>query len=823
MSTWLDTMARDIRFSLRRLGRNPAFTIIASLSLALGIGANTAAFGVLEAVLFRPLAVRDPGTLSVVQQRRGGTQYSMSYPAFTYLRDHAGASTDAVVAFRDIDVNVGIDNTTERLTALLVSGNYFGTLGVDVIAGSSIGPGDDVTPGGGGARGPVGLLSEQFWTRRFNRDPAIIGRAIRINGHPLTVAGIVPASFRGTQVGRLPDVYMPMMLADRVFPWSNMLSGAYNHWLRIISRQKPGVPLAQAEAEMTVAYRQFNREFILPIATSDQMRRRALEASIILEPGRAGLQEQRTKLGSPLFILMGLVALVWLIASVNVAGLMVARAERYHRDTAINLALGASSARLWQQQLVESALLGIIGVTLGLALATWMRTLLVQLVPASQQLDLALNQQVLVATLVLGLVTMLILGGLTGWQSTRRTIVRALKGEDVATRLRLRKTLIVGQLALSIVVLVAATLFSQTLRNLRTADTGFERERVLLASIAASDLTPDQRRMFYTQLLEHVRATPGVVSAALSNERPLNVTTGWSMKVRGDAVGSSEAFVKADADVAWVSHDYFKTMGIPLVSGREIDANAPPDAPIWDVLVNETFVKLYLGAHNPLGTIVMGNGTMQFHIVGVAKDSATRGFRDKPEPLLYVAIEQAGFGENLELNVRSAVPPASLAATITNVVHRDHPNVPVRDVRTIEQYIDTMIGRERTFATLSSSFGVLAMLLSAIGLYGMLAYAVSRRTKELGVRLALGASPRRLVRMVLREAVVLVAFGIALGVPLASALGGTIRTMLYGIQPGDWRSLSVAAIVLVGVATLAAWLPARRAAHVDPLIALRHE
>jgi predicted permease len=821
---WLEIGGRDVRYAVRRLGRNPAFTIIAALSLALGIGANTAAFGVLYAVMLRPLPVRDPASLAVVQMRRGGSQYSMSYPAYTYLRDHATSSVDAVIAFRDRAVSVTVGDTTESVTGMLVTGNYFGVLGIDMVAGSPIGVDDDRTPESGGSRGPVAVLSDQFWARRFNRDPGIIGRPIRVEGEPLTVVGIAPAAFRGTRIGALPDVFMPMMFAPKIFHWPNTLTGPGNNWLRIMLRRKPGVALAQAEAEATLAFQQFNRAFMLPIALTEQARRRAIEATLLLESGRTGLSENVVSVRASLFILTGLMALVWLIACVNVASLMVARAERYHRDTAIHLALGASGARLWAQQLVESGMLGGLSVALGLVLAVWMRGLLVQLVPARQELDLAMDSQVLGAAMLLGLATATVLGVITGWQSTRRTVVRALKGEDLKTRLWLRKTLIVGQLALSIVVLVAAALFGQTLRNLRLADPGFERERVLLASIEAGSYTKDRQRAFYARLLEQLRMTPGVVSVAFSNDAPLNIRTGWDMRLAPSGTGTP---THVSVDVSFVSRDYFQTMGIPVVRGHTIAAGVDGRAPSV-VLVNEAFARQYLPAENPIGQNpigrrVMGNGTATFEIIGVAKDSATNGLREQPNPLLYMPLEQNGLSGSLILYVRSAVPPASLAATLEAIVHRENPDVPVLNVHTIDEHLDLAIGRERTFANLSSSFGLLALILSAVGLYGVLAYAVSRRTKELGIRLALGASPQRLVRMVLHEAVLLVAAGIAIGVPLAALLGSTIRSLLYGVQPGDGRSLSVAAIVLVTVAVLAAWMPARRAAHVDPLIALRHE
>jgi predicted permease len=552
------------------------------------------------------------------------------------------------------------------------------------------------------------------------------------------------------------------------------------------------------------------------------MRQRALQASIVLHPGRAGLQEMRDRVQSPLFILMGLMLLVWLIASVNVASLTVARAERHHRDTAIHLALGASSARLWSQQLVESTLLGIASVAAGLILATWMRTLFVQLVPANQALDLTLDNEVIAGALLLGAATTPLVGVATGWQSTRRGIVSTLKGDDLASRFWLRKVLIVGQFALSIVVLVAAALFGQTLRNLRTADTGFDRDHLLLASLSTGVYDAPRQRTFYAQLLDKVRATPGVTSVAVSSDLPLDVQTGWTMALANDVSTTPAAAISAD--VTFVSRDFFKTVGTPIVGGRipDLKAGSAATVPI-QAMVNETFVQQYLGGRNPLSVRVSGNGGTMFEITGVVKDSATRGFRNAPEPLLYVPLDESNLGGGLVLYVRSSVPPASLAATIETLIHRDDPEVTIKNVRTIEQHLDVAIGRERTFANLSSSFGLLALLLSAIGLYGMLAYAVSRRTKELGIRLALGASPRRLVGMVMSDAGGLIAFGLALGLPLAFALGGTIRSLLYGVQPGDWRSLAIAGVVLVTVSLVAAWLPARRAAAVDPLIALRHE
>jgi predicted permease len=453
-------------------------------------------------------------------------------------------------------------------------------------------------------------------------------------------------------------------------------------------------------------------------------------------------------------------------------------------------------------------------VTLGLVVAILMRGLLLQLVPARQELDVTMDTRVFGASVLLGFLTTIVLASVTARQSLRVGVVRALKGEDVAARLWLRKGLIVAQLALSVVVLVAAALFAQTLNQLRLVDPGFERQRVLIASTAIDGYSPVQRDTFYARLLENVRSIPGVVSAALANDEPLNVSTGWNIVVRSDPAGPPQ---QVGASVAFISPDYFKTMGIALVSGREFE-NGDEVSAATPVIVNENFVKTCLPpGQDPIGASVVGNGNMTFRIIGVVKDSASTGLRDIDRQMLYVPH---GGGV---LHVRSAVPPASLRISLEAAVRRLDPNVPVFNIRTINDQIDRSIRTERTFAMLSSTFGVLALVLSAVGLYGVIANAVSRRTKELGVRLALGAAPSRILRLVLGEAGRLVALGAVVGLPCALLTSRAIRSLFFGVQPGDWNSVAAALGVLVIVAGFSAWIPARRASRVDPMAALRSE
>lgn len=544
----------DLKIALRRLARNPAFFATACLSLALGIGANTAAFSVVYAVLLRSLPVRDPASLAVVSTKYTGFRYSMSHPAYAYLRDHS-SSLDGLVAFRAQPVNFSAGGTTERVTGMLVSGNYFDVLGIGMATGSPIQPEDDRVPVSGGARGLVAVLSHQHWQRRFNGSAAVVGTSVRINGHPFTIVGVAPPGFHGTRVGSLPDVFMPMMFAAQLFEMPNWLSNPGNNWLRIIARVKPATSLAQAQAEMTVVFRRFNQEVILPLANTDTARRRAREGLIVLEPGQTGLLEMGNTIRPTLFALMGLVTLVLIIDEVSAPG---------------------------------------------------------------------------------------------------------------------------------------------------------------------------------------------------------------------------------------------------------------------PVIVNENFVKTYLPpGQDPVGASIVGNGNMTFRIIGVVKDSASTGLRDLDQHMLYVP------GGRGVLHVRSAVPPASLTASIQAAVHRLDPDLPVFNVRTIDEQIDRSMRTERTFAMLSSTFGVLALVLSAVGLYGVIANAVSRRRKELGVRLALGAEPRQILRLVLGDAGRLVALGAVAGLPCALLTGRAIRSLLFGVQPGDWKSVAAALGVLMMVAGFSAWVPARRASRADPMVALR--
>jgi len=792
--------------------RSPGFLTAACVSLALGIGANTAAFSVLYAVLLRPLPVADPASLALVSTGNTSFQYSMSYPAYTYLRDHA-STIDGLIAFRAQVLNVSAGGAMERVSGMLVSGNYFDMLGIRMTAGSPIQPADDEVAGTGGRRGVVAVVSDRYWRRRLNADPAALGSTLVVNDQSVTIVGIAPGGFGGTRIGSLPDVYMPMMFAPQVFPGANWLTGPQNNWIRVIARVRTGTTMTQAQAGMTMAFRQFNRDIVLPVVTGDRARQRVSERTIHLEPGQAGLLEM-DDVRPTLFALMGLVGLVLLIACVNVASLMIARAERLHRQTAISIALGATRARLRAQSAIESLAVGAGGVGLGLVMAVWMRGLLLQVVPGRQELDVTMDWRVLGAAVAAAVLTSSVLAFVTARHTLRVGVIGALKGTDLSARLWLRKGLIVAQLALSVLVIVAASLFTRTLDRLRAVDPGFDQEQVLIASTATDGYTPQRRDAFYERLMQEVRAVPGVVSAALANDEPLRVRTEWAVSTQPDASGPSR---RVDVSVVFVSPDYFKTMGMPILRGREFDASdrAGQTTP---VVVNQRFASRYLPAGiEPVGASFVGNGRTVLEIVGIVGNVASIGLRDLDQDMLYVP------GGGGVLHVRSAVPPASLIASVRAAAQRVDPHVPVFDVRTIGEQIDLALGSERTFARLSLTFGVLAVVLSAVGVFGVMANAVSRRRKELGIRLALGATPSSLIRSVLRETAILTACGAAVGLPCTWLMARAIRGLLFGVGINDWQSVAVPLAVLAVAAGVAAWVPARRASRVDPLITLRAE
>ena len=814
----LENLLQDVRYGARALVRSPGFTAVAVLSLALGIGANTAIYSVIDAILLRALPVADPGRLVVVTVpfiKRGEVSFnqSFSYPQYRYLRDRSRL-LDGVLAFTSRPFSVSFDGHTERVKGAVVSGNYFAVLGVRPVLGSAIEPADDLIPGSGGARGPVAVLSYEFWTRRLGANPQVIGRVIDVNGHPFTVSGIAPEGFAGTEVGETPDVYGPMMMQSVLTPENqDALEKRRNVWLRVMGRLKPDAGPRQAEAECTLLYRQFRQEDLGGMQNLTEARKRSiLEQRIALLPGASGISGIRKQYGTLLVILMVVVGVVLLIACANVANLSLARAAGRQREIAVRLALGASRRRLLSLVLTESLLLAAAATGLGLLLARWARDLLIRALLPTQTLDVSLDKRVLVFAIAVGLASGIFFSLAPALQMWRKPGLSAAR-----TRGRLGPLLVSAQVALSVLLLIGAGLFLRTLANLRSIDPGFARENILLAATdpALNGYPSDRTKLFYRNLLDAARTLPGVRSASMADSSPLANHTFWDFYISPSQPSS--------AQVTKVSPGYFDTMNIRILVGRDI-ADQDRDGAPGVAIVNESFARQTYPGESAVGKhLGLSRNEFNVEIVGVVQDSKYQGLREPTLPMLYVPYAQNHLFGPMILHLRTAGNPAPIVAAVREQVRRLDPNLPVFNIHTVEEQIDLTLAGENLMATVAALFGFLALALSAAGVYGVMAYAVSRRTREVGIRVALGASHASIVQLILRDAAVLVAAGIAVGVPVACVLARLAASRFFGVTPGDAASIALAVAALSIAGFLAAWIPARRAARVDPMVALRTE
>ena len=823
--TWraVQETIRDLRYGARALRRTPGFTATAVLSLALGIGANTAIFSILHALVLRSLPVSDPGQLVVVSRN----QLSLPYPLFRHFQDHS-RTLDGVVAFRSAPWRVtDAAGSTERISGVLVSGSYFRVLGVAPILGTAITDEDDRTPGSGGPRGPVAVLSHGFWMRHFAGQRSVIGSRMLVNGHPFTVVGIAPPAFNGTEVGESPDVFASMMMQDVLLPGlgnavSLALSQRRNNWLRIIGRVKADSDVRQAEAELTTLLSGFNKEILESGETLTESQRRNLAGQqITLLAGHAGISSLRQQYSKPLWVLMTVMGLVLLIACANIANLSLSRASARRQEIAIRLGLGASRGRLVSQLLTESLLLALAGGLSGLLFARWLRDLLMTYLPLGQRLSVPLDRDVMLFTLTLAAGAALLFGLVPAFQSTKLDVTPALKGAGTSSRSSralFRKGLVIAQVSLSLVVILASALFLRSLQNLIGVDTGFARENILVASV---DVSADRFTQFYPRLLEEVKSLPGVVAAGLADTAPLGTSTGWNIHIPGYVPVPNEP--RASPWVVFVSPGYVETMKLPLVLGRDFeqrDLTTPANV----MIVNETFARHYFSGMNPVGRRVgLSPGVFDVEIIGVARDTKYRGLREDPMRTVYVPFRPGPWASGMVVHLRTAGDPSTLASALRERVRALDPGATIFNIRTVEDEIDRTLLRERLVATMTALFGVLALALAAVGLYGLLSYGVAQRTREFGIRIAIGAKADAIRRLVLGEAAWLVGIGTILGLVAAWSLGRVVTGMLFGIEATDVTSAVVAVAVLSACALIAAWIPARRASNVDPTIALRSQ
>ncbi|MGE5324606.1 MAG: ADOP family duplicated permease [Actinomycetota bacterium] len=827
-------LRQDVRYGLRVLRLNPGFTTICVLSLALGIGANTAIFQLIDAVCMRTLPVKDPQELAVIRPtnlRRTG-HFEGRYPFMTNaLWEQVRARQQGfsgVFAWGNTSFNLALGGQVRYAQGLWVSGGLFDVLGIQPVLGRVLHAGDD-HPGCGA---PGVVISYAFWQREFGGNPAVTDKTLRLDGHPFPVIGVTPASFYGVDVGHTFDVAAPICSEPVVDGEDNMINMRHAWWLAVMGRLNPGWTLDRAAAQLNAISPAAMQETLPPVYQGEQIKQYLAE-KLNAYPGANGFSNLRWTFETPLWVLLTIAGLVLLIACANLANLMLARSTAREREIAVRLALGAARGRLLRQLLTESLLLSAAGALLGIGLAMQLSHFLVHYLsgdPGGTRIFIALavDWRVLGFATALAVLTCLLFGLVPAWKATSAPPARimSLAGRGLTTareRFSLRRSLVVLQVALSLVLVVSAMLFAGSLRKILAIDAGFQRDGILImdADFSALKLPAADRVPFATRLLERVRALPGVDYAAEAFVAPLS-GGGWNDYVVVDGK-------KKDSNVNMnnVSPGYFRTLGAPLLAGRDFNDRDTPGSPKV-AIVSQQFARKIFGTENPIGRtfkvdVYRGEAQPEYQVVGLVKDIKYAYLREDFEPLAFYPLGQSSRRDTgIEVIVRSSLGLQPLLESLRGAAAGASPAVVV-DFRVLNQQLKDRLLRERLLATLSGFFGALAALLATIGLYGVIAYLVVRRTNEIGIRMALGATPARILAMVVREAAVLLLFGIFAGALLTLAAGKEAAALLYDLKPYDPAIMAAAALGLSAVAIAASLLPARRAAHLQPTVALREE
>jgi len=825
---------KDLLYGVRLLRSNPGFTAIAILSLALGIGANTAVFQLLDAVRLRTLPVRDPQELAdvaVVYHPNGRSgDFTASHPDLTFamweqIRSQQQAFS-SIAAWSSQLLNLNQGGEARYAQALWVSGGFFDTLGIRPALGRLILPSDDHP--GCGAGGVV--ISDSFWQKEFAANPSIVGQKINLEGHPFEIIGVTPSSFFGVEVGRRFDVALPICSEPVTTGPNPRVNNPKAWWLAAIGRLKAGWTTARASAQLA-AISPALFEATLPPDYDPQDRKDYLEFRLGSRPVGTGRSQLRTDYESPLWLLLAISGLVLLIACANLANLMLARASARQRELAVRLALGASRARLTRQLLAESSLLAALGALCGAGLAQVLSHLLVLFLSTEHTrlfVDLNPDWRVLGFTAALAVLTCMLFGLAPAIQAARTPPAEVLKatGRGLTTgggRFRLRRVLVISQVALSLVLLVEALLFIRTLSNLSNLDAGFQRDHILVADLDLTPLNlPVARRISYKdEVLAQVRSVPGVSSAAAASIVPLS-GQGWNDNI--NIPGSQ--LQRQLADFNRVTPGYFRTMATPLLMGRDFNEQDNPSSPPV-AIVTQTFVRKYLNGSDPIGrtfSLIRGSKAEKlFQIIGMAKDTKYTDLREDFFPVVFLAKGQDDDPSlDLQIMVRSNEPLIDLVPALKHAITNVDPAI-VIEFKVLKTTIQDSLLRERLMAILAGFFGILAAVLAMIGLYGVVSYMVTRRRNEIGVRVALGANPRQIVSMILGESASLLGIGLGIGLVLAIAAGSAARALLFGLRPSDPATLALALASLAVIALAASLLPARRAARLDPMAALHDE
>ena len=839
---WLESTVQDFRYALRTLRKSPAFTAVAVLTLGLGIGANTAIFSLINAVMLRMLPVQHPEQLVLLTDPSQGfvavdtTQYGvrslLSYPEFAELRSHNTVFSGMFAAqseVSDSDIFPGGRRGGQALKAhtQLVSGDFFHVLGIEPILGRVFTAEEDKAPGSN----PVTVISYNYWQREFGGNSSIVGSTLRVGQGLFQIVGVAPPGFRGILVGSDVDFWFPISMQEQVLPGRDYLKPRDTLWLQVMARVAPGISRKTAEAGINTTFQQTLREWGSALPTARE-RRNMLNERIELRPGSHGASELRGSFSDPLLLLMMMVGVVLLIACANIANLMLARASGREREIGVRVALGATRRRLIRQLLTESLLVAGMGGVLGIVLSAAGARLLLAIVSTGVDdlgLQVPVDYHVLIFTAAISLLTGVAFGFAPALRGARLDVNRALAANARNSigrgRARTGRILVVAQVALSLILLMGGALFLRSLHNMLTQKLGYDRDHLLMITVdpEAAGYKGASATAMYESVLAKLRTIPGVGNVTLSRGGLFGGDSGDHVAIEGSPVRGSEQLVSSWTEIG---PDYFRTLKIPLLRGREIDsADAARGAAVC--VINEAFLRRFFPDLDAIGKHITDEYPTTretFEIVGVVADSKEHAPDEHKRPRFYANISHPiGTVGEVTFLLSTSGEPASVASEVRKLLRQFDQSLSILTVRTVNQQIDRRLITERLTADLAAFFSGLALLMAAIGLYGVMSYSMARRTNEIGIRMALGASAAGVMRMVLGETLLLVATGTAIGLPCGVAIARLISSKLYGVTAADPMSMAAAIFAVLASALLAGYVPAHRASRIDPMVSLRHE
>jgi putative ABC transport system permease protein len=836
----MQTLLQDLRFSLRQIRRSPGFMVTAVLTLALGVGANTAIFSLLDQALLRSLPVRAPEQLVILSapgkawegssgNNGAGVEKSFSYPMYRDLRDR-GTAFDGLIATSPADVGIARNGASNLAKAEIVSGNYFNVLGVQAAKGRLLAPTDDTTPGSN----PVAVVSFNYWKTHLGGDPGVVGETLSINGQPFQVIGISAPTFQSVVWGQVPDIFVPISMLEQIRPGKGgRLQNHKNRWMCLVGRMKPGETPERAQVAMAPLWHALRAEELKALGTrsprfvDDFLTRSDLQVL----PGSNGLSYQRDALQAPLLAVMAMALLVLLIAAVNVASLLLVRSAARLREFSLRYALGANVRRVVQQLLLEGVLIGIAGGAAGLLIAPVCIRVLVHRLNSDSAMAFSttLDVRLLAFNFAIALAVSVLFSLAPAVQLLRPDIVNALKQQTSTVSggtLSFRRLIVSLQVGLSVLLLVGSGLFVRTMQNLRRVDTGFNPSHLITFHIdpLLSGYAQEKIPVLHQRVLDAVAALPGVQAVGATDDPELaDNDHGGNVTVEGYNAPPDEDY---DVEIPAVSAGFFHTMQIPLLAGRSFIEDDDSTHPLVGI-VNETFVKHYFSSTaTAVGKrVAMGGGNhLQFMtIVGVSRDAKHMTLRDATPPTLFTPLRQQKTVGQLYLYLRTTTPPEQTFAIVRQAIKQVDPGLAVDALRTMDDQIETTLTNERMIELLAISFGLLATMLAGVGLYGVLAFSTTQRTREIGIRIALGSTRLEISRLVLMDVLRLAGIGIVVAIPCSVMLGRLLRSQLFGVSTADPFTLGTVVVLIALVAMVAAILPARRASTVDPTTALRAE